>query len=89
MFDDFEITQEFEGQGERTMLLDGRRLAGAAGESDLILLAIEDVTRRRQGEQAVQQASNRFRLLTETAPQKIFTANRSGDVDYFNPQWIS
>jgi PAS domain S-box-containing protein len=30
----------------------------------------------------------RFRFLAESMPQKIFTATRAGDVDYFNRQWM-
>ena len=70
------------------MLLNGRRLDTEAGVPDLILLAIEDTTERRRAEEALRQAGERFRLLAESAPQKIFTANSNGDVDYFNPQWI-
>jgi len=87
-FDEFEMSHAFRDLGERTLLLNGRRLAGVQGTADLILLAIEDITERRRGEAAVQQAAERFRLLTESAPQKVFTATRGGQVDYFNPQWL-
>lgn len=31
--------------------------------------------------------AQRFRLMAETMPQKIFTATPGGEVDYFNGQW--
>src|SRR5579859_4743846 len=31
--------------------------------------------------------AQRFRLMAETMPQKIFTATPGGEVDYFNQQW--
>ncbi len=43
-FDDFEVTQDFEGIGRRTMLLNARTLAAHNGEPARILLGIEDVT---------------------------------------------
>lgn len=45
-FDELEIDQVFAGMGRKRMLLSGRRLIHAAGESPLILLAMEDVTER-------------------------------------------
>jgi chemotaxis methyl-accepting protein methylase/signal transduction histidine kinase len=45
---DFEVTHTFEKIGERTMLLNARRLTGNG--SDQILLAIEDVTQRKLAE---------------------------------------
>ncbi|MBV8569714.1 MAG: PAS domain S-box protein [Acidobacteriaceae bacterium] len=36
----------------------------------------------------VRQERERFRFLAESMPQKIFTANQRGEVDYFNHQWF-
>ncbi|MGH7858871.1 MAG: ATP-binding protein [Candidatus Binatia bacterium] len=43
-FDDFVVEQDFEHVGRRTMLLNARSLIREAGQSPLILLAIEDVS---------------------------------------------
>ncbi len=43
-FEDIRIEHAFPGIGQRTMLLTGRRISGAAGTAHLILLAIEDIT---------------------------------------------
>ena len=86
-FNDFELTHQFPNSGLRTMLLNGRRLGSATGVPDLILLAIEDITERKAAAETVHRAGERFRLLAETVPQKIFTTRSNGDADYFNPQW--
>jgi len=46
-FDDFEMTHDFDKTGRRTMLLNARRITTEAGKSELILLALEDVTGRK------------------------------------------
>jgi two-component system CheB/CheR fusion protein len=48
-FRDFEVAHNFEQIGPRTMLLNGRRLDHAR----LVLLAIEDITERKEAERAV------------------------------------
>jgi two-component system, chemotaxis family, CheB/CheR fusion protein len=45
-FEGFEMEHDFPGIGKRKMLLNARRITGKAGETQLILLAIEDVTDR-------------------------------------------
>lgn len=46
-FNDFELEHEFPAIGHRAMLLNGRRLIDQDGHTELILLAIEDITERR------------------------------------------
>jgi len=46
----FEVTHTFGTIGQRTMLLNARRIRGEADETQLILLAIEDITGRRRAE---------------------------------------
>ena len=50
---DVEVHRDFPRIGQRTMLLNARRLAGRGGQSDLILLAIEDVSERRRQEREI------------------------------------
>jgi two-component system CheB/CheR fusion protein len=50
-FDDYQVTHEFEQIGLRTMLLNARRISGVAGQTKLILLAMEDITGRRSSGQ--------------------------------------
>lgn len=47
-----------------------------------------DITERKRAEQAAREAAQRFRFLAESMPQKIFTSKPTGDVDYFNQQWM-
>lgn len=58
------------------------------GNPVAVLENITDITERKQGEEAVRSAGERFRFMAESMPQKIYTATASGDVDYYNRQWL-
>jgi len=53
-------------------------LAGIQSRDDELKKAFRDVEKERE----------RFHFMAESMPQKIFTAKPSGDVDYFNRQWM-
>ncbi|MDQ6814464.1 MAG: ATP-binding protein, partial [Bacteroidota bacterium] len=52
--EDFEITNDFPELGKRTMLLNARLVINQSDHDELILLAIEDVTMRKQADQKLQ-----------------------------------
>jgi two-component system, chemotaxis family, CheB/CheR fusion protein len=54
-FDDYEVNYEFEHIGWKTVALNARRLLQGSGVSALTLLAIEDVTARKQLDEALRQ----------------------------------
>ncbi len=54
--DDFEVAHDFPNIGHRIMLLNARRMYEQRKNTPAILLAMEDVTERRQAEQAVRKA---------------------------------
>jgi PAS domain S-box-containing protein len=70
-FSNFEVDHEFPGLGRRTMLLNARRIYWQGKGTDLILLAIEDVTERKQMEEALRSSETRYRRLFETAQDGI------------------
>jgi diguanylate cyclase (GGDEF)-like protein/PAS domain S-box-containing protein len=59
-FDDFEVEHEFPVIGQRTMLLNARKIRDGSDTGTLILLAIEDITERRKMEKALQDSKERF-----------------------------
>ena len=62
------------------------RFAGEAGQPQRILLAIEDVTERKQLE-VLRESEQRFRTLAEALPQLVWTCFPDGNCDYFNSKW--
>ncbi|TMQ29695.1 MAG: PAS domain S-box protein, partial [Planctomycetota bacterium] len=59
----------------------------AAGAPAYDIAVIHDITERKRLEEALRASEERYRFLIQSIPQKIFTANAKGDVDYFNQQW--
>jgi hypothetical protein len=55
-FDNFEMEHDFKEIGRRIMLLNARRISRQTNQTQLILLAIEDVTERKRLEAQLRQA---------------------------------
>ncbi len=85
-FNDFEVERDFAHLGRRTMLLNGRPIRGERDRAHCILLAIEDVTERKQLE-VLRESEQRFRTLAEALPQLVWTSTPDGNCDYFNSKW--
>jgi signal transduction histidine kinase len=52
-FEGFEVRHKFPVIGERTMLLNARQIRARGGGAPLILLAVEDITERKNAEEAL------------------------------------
>jgi PAS domain S-box-containing protein len=74
-FSDFEVNHEFQGIGRRTMIFNARRIPPGDRRPELILLAIEDVTVRRQAVEELAVSEVRYRRLFETAQDGIMLVN--------------
>jgi PAS domain S-box-containing protein len=64
-FEDFEVEHEFENMGRRTMLLNARRIQAQTGETETILLAIDDITIRKEQERRIHEHQEQLAVLTE------------------------
>ncbi|MGL4551117.1 MAG: hybrid sensor histidine kinase/response regulator, partial [Gemmataceae bacterium] len=67
----YEVEQVFPAIGHRSMLLNAVRVRKPGNHSDLILLAIEDVTERKRSEATTRRSEVRYRRLFESAKDGI------------------
>ncbi len=86
-FSDFEITHDFPGLGERTMLLNAREIYREEGGEKLILLIFGDITDKRLIEKNLEKSEIKFRLLVESNSQLIWISDAEGKIEFFNKRW--
>jgi PAS domain S-box-containing protein len=85
-FDNFEVDHTFPTVGRKIMLLNARRLHEEDGGTQKILLAIEDITVRRQRGIQLEASETRYRRLFETAQDGILILDAdTGHIDEVNP----
>ena len=84
-FDNYEVQHDFTGIGRRIMLLNARQIERALGKERIILLAIEDITERKEIEAGLEKAHEELKGLAaelkRTARVKSeFLANMSHEL---------
>jgi PAS domain S-box-containing protein len=85
-FNDFRVDHAFPAIGQRTMLLNARRIYREGKGTEMILLAIEDITERKQMEEALKISETRYRRLFETAQDGILILDAdTGEISDVNP----
>jgi PAS domain S-box-containing protein len=84
--EDFEVDHAFPDLGRRNMMLNARRFPPESDDPHLVLLAIEDITTRRQTEAAMKDSEVRYRRLFQTAKDGILILDAdTGKVIDANP----
>jgi len=70
-FDDFEVEHDFPAIGRRAMLLNARRIYREANKTQMILLAIEDITERKQAEEELSRLYKELKTLNLELEKKV------------------
>ncbi len=75
-FENFEVKHDFATIGSRIMLLNARQIERGMGKEQIILLAIEDITKRKRLEERMEmsllESEGRYRLLTQNSLTGIY-----------------
>ncbi len=72
---------------ERSIDYSAAPIHGADGKFLGVILVFTDVTERRQAERLLAESESRFRDLTESLPQLVWTCRPDGFCDYLSRQW--
>jgi len=84
-FDGFEVEHRFAAIGRKVMLLNARRFYREGNHTELILLAIEDITERRRAEEERSEIETRFTSLVKNIKDhSIFTMDLDGCITSWN-----
>ncbi len=85
-FRDFEVEHNFSTVGWKVMLLNARRIRKPGNQSELILLAIEDITARRRVHKLLEISEMRFRRLFEASHDGILILDAASlKITHVNP----
>lgn len=83
-FDDYEVEHIFSGVGHKIMLLNARRIIHKEKGSQMILLAIEDITERKRIESLLEASEEKYRELVQNVNSIILKMDPEGKVTFFN-----
>ncbi|MDT8318228.1 MAG: PAS domain S-box protein [bacterium] len=85
-FNNYEVEHLFPGTGRKIMLLNARRMQRKDSGEQLILLAMEDVTERRQLEKELRESEETFRHTFETSRDGLLLVEpQTGEIKRVNP----
>ena len=79
-FDDYEVEHDFLGIGKRTMLLNARRIPNPPEKPQVILLAIEDISKRK----SLEEADLGLAAIVNTSIDGIIGKTLEGDIVSWN-----
>jgi PAS domain S-box-containing protein len=85
-FDNYEVEHEFPKIGRRVMLLNARQIQRGAGKEQIILLAIEDITKHKQLEIFLAESEELYKGVFKTASDGILLLEKGeGKITHTNP----
>jgi signal transduction histidine kinase/CheY-like chemotaxis protein len=82
--EDFLVEGDFEHLGRRSMLVNARRMHSHHGVHGRIVVAIEDITERRQTEVELRDSEDRYRTLFDLGPVGVYSCDATGVIQEFN-----
>lgn len=69
-------------------LVSGTPIQDVHGVTKTTVVEFRDITVDKQTLKTLAESEARLRFMSESMPQKVFTANPDGEIDYFNNEWM-
>ncbi len=83
-FDNYQVEHDFSTIGRRIMLLNARQIQRVLGKERIILLAIEDITERKQAEEELLKAGALQSAIFNSANFSSIATDAAGVIQIFN-----
>lgn len=64
-------------------------IKGIDGKPKSLIAIVLDITKQRLAKEALEKSAETYRFVLDAMPQKVWTANAQGEVDYFNKLWVN
>ncbi|MFH7028084.1 MAG: PAS domain S-box protein [Heteroscytonema crispum UTEX LB 1556] len=74
--------------GERRSFAEVNYTTKCTPENPVILMVCEDITDRKQAEDALRKSEQRFHTMADTAPVMLWMAERDGLCNFLNQSWL-
>ena len=81
---DFEVENDFPELGTKTMLLNARKIEDGHNDQPTMLLAIEDISSRKQADVVLRESEARYRTLFDLGPVGVYSCDASGLIRDYN-----
>ncbi|CAN5364793.1 hypothetical protein BH09BAC3_BH09BAC3_10490 [soil metagenome] len=88
VYESYELKRDFEGLGERVMLLNARKIKDEGTHAPLILLAIEDVTESKTLAAKLRESSESLKAIFDSGPQLTCLGSANGKMNYFSQTYL-
>ncbi len=83
-FENYEVEHDFTTIGKRIMLLNARQIQRASGKEKIILLAIEDITVRKEIEKGLIASEEKWRKLFQILPVGVSVIDNNNYITDYN-----
>jgi PAS domain S-box-containing protein len=83
---DFEVTHEFPTIGQKTILLNARRIDRGGSRAPLLLLAMEDITERKRAERLLQQDHDWLDVTLASIGDAVLATDTAAAITFLNPE---